>query len=263
MTEDLSVLDRAAPAPDDVVRYGDDTDQAADVRFGDQRARQRPLVLLIHGGFWRPQYDRAQTGPMAAALAAMGWTVAAIGYRRIPGVPDATVADVALALGSLPSKVAQHDGRVILIGHSAGGHLALLVATKHATPSLSGVLALAPAADLQLAEERALGNGAVSAFLGTTSNARADLDPQRLAAPSVATTVVHGDDDAVVPLAISGSYHATHASIRLVRLEACGHFALIDPLSPAWPAVVRELERLSDGGRVTIAPPTVVHSSFE
>lgn len=263
MTEDLSVLTRAARPPDEVVSYGDETDQAADVRFGDQRARQRPLVMLIHGGFWRPQYDRAQTGPMAAALATLGWTVASIGYRRIPGVPDATVADVALALECLPSKVVQHDGCVIVIGHSAGGHLALLAATKHATPSLSGVLALAPAADLQLADERALGNGAVLAFLGTRADARADLDPQQLDAPSVATTFVHGDDDAVVPLAISESYHASHASIRLVRLEACGHFALIDPLSPAWPIVVQELERLSTGNRIAIASQTVADHSFE
>lgn len=263
MTEDLSVLDRAASPPDEVVKYGDAADQTADVRFGDQRARSRPLVLLIHGGFWRPQYDRAQTGPMAAELAALGWTVASIGYRRIPGNPDAAVADVALALERLPSKVAHDDGRVILIGHSAGGHLALLAATKHATPALSGVLALAAAADLQLADELGLGNGAVHAFLGTASDARVDLDPRQLDTPLVTTSFVHGEDDAVVPLAISESYQATHAAIQLLRLKACGHFALIDPLSPAWPTVVRELERLSAGDRVAIVPQAVAHSSYE
>lgn len=263
MTEDLSVLDRAAPPPDDVVKYGDAADQAADVRFGDQSARRRPLVLLIHGGFWRPQYDRAQTGPMAAELAALGWTVASIGYRRIPGSPDATVADVVLALERLPSQVAHHDGRVILIGHSAGGHLALLAAARHATPALSGVLALAPVADLQMADGFALGNGAVRAFLGAAPAARVDLDPRQLERPTVATSFVHGEDDAVVPLAISESYQATHATIRLVPLEACGHFALIDPLSPAWPTVVRELERLTAGDRVAIVPQADAHPSSQ
>ena len=245
MTEDLSVLTRAAPPPDEVVAYSDEIDQVADVRFGGSRAVQRPLVLVVHGGFWRPQYDRVQTGPMAAALAEAGWTVASIGYRRIPGAPDATVGDMAHALERLPSRIKQHNGRVVVIGHSAGGHLALLAATKYATSSLLGVLALAPAADLRLAHQRALGDGAVAAFLGTSPEARADLDPQQLGAPTVVTTLVHGDEDSVVPLEISQSYLAMHGNARLVRLEGCGHFALIDPLSTQWTRVVGELERLS------------------
>lgn len=245
MTEDLSVLTRAAPPPDEVVAYGAEIDQVADVRFGGPRAVQRPLVLVVHGGFWRPQYDRVQTGPMAAALAVAGWTVASVGYRRIPGAPDTTVGDMADALERLPSRITQHNGRVVVIGHSAGGHLALLAATKYASPSLLGALALAPAADLRLAHQRALGGGAVMAFLGAGPEDRADLDPRQLDAPTVATTLVHGDDDAVVPLEISESYLAVHRNVRLVRLGGCGHFALIDPLSAQWPGIVSELERLS------------------
>src|ERR1041384_4962897 len=120
--DDLSVLTRPAPAPDEVVAYGSDADQIADVRFGADvdgaPASTRPLVLIVHGGFWRPQYDRAHTGPMADAIAAAGWTVASIEYRRVPGDPDKTLHDVRDALAKLPAKISRHNGHVVLVGHS-------------------------------------------------------------------------------------------------------------------------------------------------
>ena len=89
--EDESVLTRESRPPDQVVAYGAHLDHVADVRFGDARAHERPLVLIFHGGFWRPQYDRVHTGPMAEAIVAAGWTVASVEYRRVPGRPDATL----------------------------------------------------------------------------------------------------------------------------------------------------------------------------
>ena len=83
--DDRSVLTRAVAPPDTTVSYGAMPEHVADVRFGDERAIHRPLVVIVHGGFWRPTIDRAHTGPMAVALAERGWTVAAIEYRRVPG----------------------------------------------------------------------------------------------------------------------------------------------------------------------------------
>ena len=246
---DRSVLTRASRAPDEVVTYGDDPDQVADVRYGDARAEQRPLVLIIHGGFWRPEYDRAHTGPMSEALADAGWTVAAAEYRRIPHDPFTMVKDIALALDVLPARVKRHDGRVILIGHSAGGHLVLWASSAHRTPQLIGTLALAPVADLVLAHDRELGDGAVIAFLDAGPRSRADLDPRRLPAPEIPVTIVHGTDDDIVPLEISESYVAHHRKVRLVRVHGADHFALIDPLSRAWPRVVEQLEALANPQR--------------
>ena len=93
-----SVLTRRARPPDAAVAYGFDRDQGADVRFGDARASERPLVLILHGGFWRPEYDRAHTGPMAEAIADAGWTVASVEFRRVPGKPDATLEESTLLL---------------------------------------------------------------------------------------------------------------------------------------------------------------------
>ena len=270
--DDLSVLTRPARAPDEVVAYGSDADQIADVRFGTDRsaparreasdhhatpaghaaradhahdASGRPLVLIVHGGFWRPQYDRVHTGPMAEAIAAAGWTVASIEYRRIPGDPDETLRDVSDALSKVPAKIARHNGKVVLVGHSAGGHLVLWLTAARGTPQLIGTLALAPAADLQLADELNLGDGATRLFLGADPKTRPDVDPRRLASPQIPTVVVHGDKDVVVRPAVADSYVAAHPSVRLVRLTGVGHFAVIDPLSAVWPTILDELHSLS------------------
>ncbi len=245
MAEDRSILTRVAPAPDRVIAYGAEPDQVADVRDGGEPAARRPLVLLIHGGFWRPGIDRAHTGPMSAALARAGWTVAAIEYRRVPGQPGLTVDDVTLSLKTLPARIARHDGRVLALGHSAGGHLALWAASTRPIPGLHGALALAPAADLRLAGELDLDQGATLAFLGEDPSRRADVDPKRMPAPECRVTIVHGDADEIVPPSLSESYVAGHPRTRLVKLRGAGHFALIDPQTDAWPAVVGELDRLS------------------
>ena len=243
--DDLSVLTRPARMPDEVVAYGADADQVADVRFGTAGAENRPLVLIIHGGFWRPQYDRAHTGPMAEAIAAAGWTVASAEYRRVPGQPEKTLQDVSDAFAKLPEKVARHNGKVVLVGHSAGGHLVLWLSAVRSTPRLVGTLAIAPAADLVLAHELNLGEGAAQAFLGADPKTRPDVDPRVLPSPQTPVTIVHGDRDVVVRLSVAESYAAAHSSVRLVRLIGVGHFAPIDPLSAIWPTLLEELGALS------------------
>ena len=245
MSDDRSVLSRPATPPDQTVAYGSEPEQIADVRFGGERARRRPLIVLIHGGFWRPTIDRAHTGPMAVALAEAGWTVAAIEYRRVPQHPNLTIDDIGTALKTLPAKIVQHDGRVLAMGHSAGGHLTLWAASKRPNARLMGALALGPAADLQLANELNLGDGAALLFLGEDPRNRADIDPKRMPSPVIGVTIVHGDEDDVVPIALAESYVTTHTKTRLVKVHGAGHFAVIDPLSRVWPLIVEELERLA------------------
>jgi acetyl esterase/lipase len=243
MTEDLSVLTRKAQPADLTIRYGSDPDQVADIRYG-LRGAQLPIVVLIHGGFWKPEYDREHVEAMSSALAAAGWTVMTPEYRRISGNPDATLDDITAALEAVPAIAAPGNGKMLLIGHSAGGHLALWAAATRATPLLQGVVALAPAADLRLAHALQLGDGAVQRFLGTDPVDRPDADPMRLPAPTVAVTIVQGSLDEVVPPAVPASYCAAFPATRLVQLPDCGHFAVIDPLSSAWPVVLNELGRI-------------------
>jgi acetyl esterase/lipase len=227
-----------------IVAYGEDPAQIIEVSPG-RDAGQRPLVIIIHGGFWRPDIDRVHARPMADAIAAAGWTVALPEYSRVPGDPAATLHDLALILTQAPQQVPTHNGRVVLVGHSAGGHLVLWAAAARICPVLTGTLALAPVADLLLAYELGLGNGAVSRFLGCEPVSRPDIDPRQMAGPDTATTIVHGVDDDTVPLAISESYVATHPQVRWVPVAGAGHYALIDPLAPAWSTVITELAALA------------------
>jgi pimeloyl-ACP methyl ester carboxylesterase len=153
-------------------------------------------------------------------------------YARVARDPAPTLAVLTLLLGQAAGKVTHHNGKVILVGHSAGGHLALWAAATGICPQLTGTLALAPAADLLLAHELGLGSGAVSRFLGADPVSRPDI--------------VHGVDDETVPLIVSESYVAAHPQVRLRTIPGAGHFEVIDPLAPAWSTVIAELSRLSE-----------------
>lgn len=214
--EDRSILDLPAPEP------------SADVYLpvGEKIGR----VALIHGGFWRPSYDRVHLRPMATALSELGWEVFNVEFRRVPGDPDATVSDVRAALTAFAPDV--------ISGHSAGGHLALWAA---ATLGLKAV-ALAPVADMRMAEELNLDGGAVKAFLGADAAQRPDLDPVLLRGSGA--VLIHGELDTVVPIGLSQAYVNARPDSRLVRLPGTAHFELIDPRGNAWPIVIQELQRL-------------------
>ena len=243
MPEDRSVLDRAAPRPSRSWAYGTGRDQVADVYLPHRPSVSPDLapVLLIHGGFWRPDYDRTHLRPMAAALAALGYPTVMPEYARTPGDPDAGLADIRAALAALPALVGAAEP--VIVGHSAGGHLALLAA---ADPGVSarGCLALAPVADLAMAEQHDLDDGAVRAYLGAAASDRPGLDPALNPRPAIPVTVVHGDRDSLVPMALSESY-CSSGSARLVSIPRTGHFELIDPLSNAWSVVIGELLALA------------------
>ncbi len=245
VSEDESILSRSARTADRTVAYGAGPSQIIEVRSGGPGAGQRPLIIIIHGGFWRPDIDRAHARPMADAIAAAGFTVALPEYSRVAGNPAPTLADLTLLLAAAPSCVDTHDGRMVLLGHSAGGHLALWASAAQPCAGLVGTLALAPVADLLLAHELGLGNDAVSRFLGCDPVSRPDLDPRQMPAPARPVTLMHGDEDAIVPPLVSESYVAAHRAARLIGVAGAGHFALIDPLSVAWSLVLAQLERLA------------------
>jgi acetyl esterase/lipase len=239
MVEDRSVLEREAPAPDGTWAYGDGPDEVADLYLPRRGAAFGVPVLLVHGGYWRPEYDRTHLRPMAAALALAGHPTVLVEYPRRPGRPDATVDAVRAALARVADVV---DAPVVIVGHSAGGHLALLAGQPPGAGAL-GVLALAPVADLVMADRLDLDDGAVRAFLGRPAVDCPDLDPAALPRPTVPVTVVHGSADTLVPLALAESYCA-EGPARLVVLDGIGHFEPIDPASVAWPAVIAELSAL-------------------
>ena len=257
-----AVLTWPAPVPDASVRYGTEPDQIADLRRPAPRpGPPRPLVVVVHGGFWRAGYDRRHTGPLAADLALKGYPVAQLEYRRTgapgggwPGTLDDVIAGVAalpgLFAGALP-EVRTASGPPVLLGHSAGGQLALHCAAV-APDTVRAVLALAPVADLAEAHRLDLDGGAVTALLGGVPHrfpARyASADPLLRPALATPTVILHGARDQQVPVTMSRRYvaaaRAGGGDCVLVELPDCEHFGLIAPYSPAWPHVLTALSKV-------------------
>ena len=228
-----------------------------------------PVTILIHGGFWRVQYDMSLMQDLAYDLASRGFAVWNIEYRRVGdagGGWPGTFQDVAHAadyLTTLASSYVLDLKRVVAIGHSAGGHLALWLAARSRLPAseitigtspllLKGVISLAGVHDLEQAWQLYLGGGAAAALL---SGSPTEYPTRyRLASPAarlplgVSQTLIHGTDDQNVPLIVSQHYatRASHAgdTIRLLTLPDTEHFALIDPASHSWQLTLRELQAL-------------------
>lgn len=229
-------------AADERVRYGPFPSEFFDVWL----AKGTPVgtALMIHGGFWRRQYDLEHASHLCAALAREGLSVANLEYRRVGevggGWPESFY-DVKLGLDA----VTQRLGRApVVLGHSAGGHLALRIASE--MPHIPGVVALAPVADLALANELNLSNGAVKEFLRVSPDKSPETlraaDPLQHAA-GVPVVIIHGVDDVIVPLALSRNYLAARSgdipAPRLLAIEGAEHFDPIDPESMVFP-VIRE-----------------------
>lgn len=200
------------------------------------------LVIVLHGGFWQQRYDRAHCRGLAAELATLGATVVLLEYRRIGGGGGwpATFDDVRLGI----RKIVQHHpqaSRRIVVGHSAGGHLALWAAATEPTPVVDAVVGLAPIADLA-AMARSFGDGEnpVHDLLGGTPDSHPDrydlADPCALSAPRADVRLLHGISDTLVPIEQSLAYARRHAGSRVTELR-CAHFELIDPRSGVFPTV--------------------------
>lgn len=228
-----------------------------------------PIVILIHGGFWRNFYDLSLMQGLAQDLIQHGIAAWNIEYRRV-GDPNGgwpgTLEDVGAATDFLPSLAAQHHldlQRVITVGHSAGGHLALWLAARRNLPAeqplaastplpLAGAVSLAGAIDLVQVWRLQLGNHAARDFLGGSPESvperYATVNPATLLPLGIPQVLVHGSADDSVPLTVSQNYmqKATEAGdhVQLVELAGVDHFALIDAHSDAWEKTMAEIRLL-------------------
>lgn len=248
MTEDL-----VAGATDGVthLRYDTHADAVIELMGADGPRSEATLVMLIHGGFWRTQYDRRGARPLASALAEAGFVVALPEYRRVgeqsaQGGWPVTGLDLVEAMKTTRQHLARMRvqlSRTVVIGHSAGGQLALWLAGND--PGIDVAVGLAAVADLREAARLELGQSAVQEFLGgepdVLSGVYDDADPVTILAGSrcrADVVLVHGELDEVVPIEISEGLARVRPSVRLVRLSDMEHFGLIDPLGAAWPVVL-------------------------
>lgn len=212
-----------------------------------------PLVVLVHGGFWRPTYDLALQDDVAADLRDRGFLVWNVDYAPAGTPWPQTLLDVATGYDHGVANSRVDRARVAVVGHSAGGHLALWLAARQAgtpggAPAVPPALCVpqAPVACLALAWEQRLGAGAVDLFVGgspTRFPARyAEADPLALLPTAVRTVLLHGEGDDVVPIS-QGETYAEASGATLQRLPG-GHFEHLDPSTTAVAALHEVLATL-------------------
>jgi acetyl esterase/lipase len=256
------VLDRSAAAPHAELRYGPLALHVADVYL--PPSSSLGLVILVHGGFWRTKYDRMHLRPLAGALAHSGFSVAVPEYRRIGddggGYPG-TFDDIELAVAALPGLVDALNpelprvARTSLVGHSAGGHLAIWSqragrSAGTASATVDQVISLAGVLDLAEAHRLRLSGGAVAELLNESapgfSERLAVADPMQVAIPDQSitrTVLLHGTEDTAVPVGFSRAYAGRDPRIEYRELPGASHFEVIDPASAVYPVLAGILQR--------------------
>ena len=236
-----TILELPPGAPGIHMAYGSDPNQ-----FGELHLPAQPgphaVVVFIHGGFWRAKYDLTHARHLCNAIAEAGCAVWSIEYRRVGqtggGYPG-TFDDVRAAAKYLSQLPGLDLSRVVLAGHSAGGHLALWLAAQEIM-EVREVISLAAVSDLRRARELNLGDGAVAAFLGGAGH-DSSASPIELLPMRVPQRLLHGTADAVVPIELSQRFAGASKNARLIPLPGAGHLEVIDPRSNEWPTVLRHI----------------------
>jgi acetyl esterase/lipase len=249
MTPSRDIMDLPAPAADHRFAYGTDESQFGDLRLP-RTSGISPLAIIIHGGFWRAARSLAATNHLCEALREAGVATWNLEYRRIGqpgGAWPGTLDDVAAGAAFVTTIAARHRldvKRMVVAGHSAGGHLALWLA-KRRIAGLRGTISLGGVVDLRHAWELQLGGGAVNEFLGGSPDELPDryrqASPIELVPLGVPSRLIHGALDDIVPIEISRRFEAaarnTGDDVQLIPLAGAGHFEVIDPRAQEWPVV--------------------------
>lgn len=242
---------------DDRLSYGQHPSQFVDVWRRTGSGDPVGTVVLVHGGFWRQEYDLTYLEPFAAAARQRGWDVASLEYRRVGGgggYPE-TFDDVADGIDVLNDWIRTPD--VVTLGHSAGGHLAVwaagrpaLASTRWRSPAVrvAAAISLAGVLDLEAAHDENLGNGAADELMGGRPDGSTWplADPTYVIPIDVPVRCVHAADDDLVPISQSTNYvdRATAAGADATLTEVPGgHFEATEPDTVAGRTLLDLLDR--------------------
>ncbi|NEZ02576.1 alpha/beta hydrolase [Wenzhouxiangella sp. XN201] len=253
------IVEQAQPEPGLRVSYGESPSQFGELYLPEGEG-PFPLLVMIHGGCWRVEYGLDHVAPLADDLRQAGVAVWSLEYRRLgeagggwPGTFD----DMAAGFDRIEELAESHPldlDRVVLAGHSAGGHLALWLAARQQLPGdhrwhaeapsgLRGVVGLAAISNLErYAEGEGACNRSAAEILGEDDSGREDrlalISPDRLLPPAVPVHLVHGREDSIVPLEQSvihaARIRAAGGEAKRHIIESAGHFDLIAPFAEAW-----------------------------
>jgi acetyl esterase/lipase len=264
------LLGRPRPQPTATIHYGEAALQVADLWLPEGDG-SHPVVLMVHGGCWQTGIaDRRIMNWIAEDLRRRGiavWNVDYRGVDRPGGGYPGTFQDAAAAADALRAYAAQYRldlTRVVAVGHSAGGHLALWLAARPRLPAASplrtadplpirSVVSLGGLPDLEEAarSENGCGNEVVVRLTGGVRAGRidpfTDTSVPRLAPLGVRQVLINGLQDRIIPTAYAEGYarpmRAAGDDVRVRMLDATGHVELIAPETRAWAASVEEIRR--------------------
>ncbi len=263
MSDDILTL--PPPRADARIAYGSDRNQFLELRLPSQKEKSKPpypLVINIHGGFWRAKYNLEHAGHLCAALTTRGLATANLEYRRVGndgGAWPGTFSDIRSAYHFLVQNAPAHNldsRRIVVMGHSAGGQLALCLAAHES--SITRVISLAGVVDLQRTYQLRLSNDAVVEFLRGTPTEVPDhyreANPMELSISQARQWLIHGSADDTVPSAFSRDYVAAKQKRRgkekedahLLEIPGAGHTDLIDPRTQPWKQIEETVVQFSN-----------------
>jgi acetyl esterase/lipase len=276
----MDVLSTVPPSADHRIHYGLGEHQFGDLRLPIQPTKKPlPLVVFVHGGWWKSEYDLTHAGHLCAALKVAGVATWSIEYRRVGstgGGWPTTFQDVAAGFDYVATLAKSYPvdlSRLVAMGHSAGGHLAFWLAGRHHIPEVSpvylpqpkvalrGVIALAGAVDLRLTCDLsgyftfAHDKHEVYALMGGRPGEFEDRyragSPGDLLPFGVPQVLIQGSDDDQIPPELPGRWadmarrQGDHATVTII--PSADHFDVIDPQSSAWPVVQAAVLKMVQG----------------
>jgi acetyl esterase/lipase len=247
-------------APNEVIPYGAGEYQFAE--YWHPGTSEPALIILIHGGCWLNEYGLDHIRALASKLKGSGYAVWSTEYRRVGdagGGWPGTFEDIADSL-NYTDKLSNINQRAkFVMGHSAGGHLALWVAaaghlplesplSKRIKTQIQGAIGLAPIADLaayslgdnscEVVTEKLMGGPA------TALAERYALGSPSSLLPSVDSILIHGESDTIVNISQSKGYAASSSRASIISLKGSGHFDMINPEGPVFDSIIEALARL-------------------
>ncbi|MBX9858068.1 MAG: alpha/beta hydrolase [Sphingomonas sp.] len=260
------LITRPRPAPDATISYGADRYQKVDLWLPKTPGKHK-TVLMVHGGCWQTAIaDRSLMNWIANDLRGRGYAVWNIDYRGVDrpggGYPG-TFADASAATDALRDYAARYQldlSKVVAVGHSAGGHLALWLAARARLPKgsalhtanplpIAHVISFGGLPDLEAtaaSPDNGCGTEVVAKLTGAPSPAHADVfadtSVPRLLPLGVPQDLVNGENDRIIPMRLGTGYEAQARAkgdrVALHRVAATGHVELIAPESAAWAKTV-------------------------
>ncbi|WP_412518641.1 alpha/beta hydrolase family protein [Staphylococcus simulans] len=214
----------------EVLQYGDHEEQFIDVYASNDKNEKHEdkWLVLVHGGYWRQQYDRSLNDKMIEVLTNKGYNVANVEYRRGEHKWPTPEEDVKKAIQTFRNSEFVGTGEsLILIGHSVGGQLVL-----NNEDEADRIIALAPVTDVPYTKEKELGRKAAEEYFGDVSEdilyAASPLSRLPL---NTKTLIIHGFDDTQVEIETTLDYVSknTDNTIDLYALSSLSHMDDIEP----------------------------------